>query len=316
MTWIVGIVAFIVVVGSIYQALGARADASAYPAPGVVLDVGGHSLHIHCTGTAGEGHPTVILEALSGGTSANWGRIQPQLAEVTRVCSYDRAGRAWSQDGIESRDLWGSVSDLEGLLRAAGEPGPYVMVGHSLGGHYVRGFAQVNPDSVLGVVLLDSSHPDQLDRYPAYEQDAKSFLHIARFFPAVARVGLFRLFFATGGEIDFQELPERQHAELASFWSTADFHRSVVSEMRLATTINRQAQMVPNLGDTPLLVISAGTNTPVGWDELQRDLATHSTDSRHVTIPNADHVSLTFNEADAAQVSELIAGFVAEFAAR
>ncbi len=314
--WLLGLIVVLIVAGSIYQALGARSDAAAYPAPGRVLDIGGYDLHLNCTGEAAGDRPTVILETLSGGTSANWAWIQPALAAQYRVCSYDRAGRGWSQPGVDSRDLWGSVADLEGLLRAGGITGPLVLVGHSIGGQYVRGFAQANPDEVVGVVLLDSSHPDQYELHPGYERDAETYLQMAKFFPTVARIGLFRLFFATGGEIDFASLPERQHAEVASFWSSAAYHHSQVSETRMAPTILSQAKMAPDFGDTPLLVISAGTNNPDGWSELQRDLATQSTDSEHVTLTEATHVSLAFDRTHAAQVSELIASFAQRANAR
>lgn len=308
--WLLAAIAVLVLAGSIYQAAGSRADAGAYPPPGQLFDVGGYSLHLNCTGESSEGRPTVILETLSGGTSVSWAWIQPELAATTRVCSYDRAGRGWSEPGIESRNLWGTVADLEGLLNAAGVQGPYVLVGHSIGGLYVRAFAQANPDDVVGMVLLDSSHPDQYDLHPEYARDAESFLQIARFFPALARVGLFRFYFATGGEIDFQGLPERQHAELASFWSSAGYQRSLISETRMAPTIYEQALTLSDLGDLTLLVISASDDNPDGWSALQRDLAALSTGSEHVTIPGTTHVSLAFDRAHAARVSELIASLV------
>ncbi len=305
--WLLAVIAVLALAGAVYQALGSRADASAYPPPGQLYPVGDQRLHLHCVG---EGSPTVILDTLSGGTSVNWAWVQPELARSTRVCSYDRAGRGWSEPrGGESKDLWGTVSDLRTLLEVAGVEGPFVLVGHSIGGNYVRAFAQANPSQVAGVVLLDSSHPELFDRHPEYAQNAASYLQIARFFPTLANLGLFRVYFATGGELDFQGLPERQHAELAAFWSSPGYHRSQVSETRAAPTVFAQARELGTLGEVPLLVISAGDN-PDDWSALQRELAALSTTSSHLTISDATHVSLAFDEAHAARVSELIATMV------
>jgi hypothetical protein len=119
--------ALLLVTGVIYQAIGSAADARRYPPPGELVSVGQYRLHIYCTG---EGSPTVILDTLHGGTSINWAFVQPEAAKVTRVCSYDRAGRGWSDQDAMPRDLWGTAEDLHTLLLNAGEQGPYVLVGH------------------------------------------------------------------------------------------------------------------------------------------------------------------------------------------
>lgn len=102
----------------------------------------------------------MILETTSDGSSANWGWVQPEVAKFTRVCAYDRAGRGWSELGPEPRDAERIAGELHTLLRNAGVPGPYVMVGHSAGGLFVRQYAQRYPNEVVGMVLLDAAHPD------------------------------------------------------------------------------------------------------------------------------------------------------------
>jgi pimeloyl-ACP methyl ester carboxylesterase len=120
------------------------------------VDIGGRSLYLDCRG---RGSPTVILEAGSGGDSATWAAVQDELAATTRTCAYDRGGRGRS-DPTAARTLQDAAADLRALLRAAGESGPFIAVGHSLGGDYARVFAAENRDEVAGLVLVDSFDPD------------------------------------------------------------------------------------------------------------------------------------------------------------
>src|SRR5690606_3048470 len=142
-------------------------------------------------------------------------------------------------------------------LQNAGEVGPYILVGHSIGGLYVRAFAQQYPEETAGIVLVDSAHPEQLVRYPEYDAQREAYLQDLAMFPTLARFGLFRLYFASGGEIDFQDLPPEAHDALAAFWSSPLYFESQRAETALAPTIYSQAQALDSLGDRPLIVISA-----------------------------------------------------------
>src|SRR5205823_4124433 len=133
-------------------------DERAHPAPGRLVDAGGYRLHLNC---AGDSSSTVILESGLANRSADSDIVQPEIAGATRVCSYDRAGIGWSDYGAEPRDPWRIATELHNLLQAANVPGPYVLTGHSFGGLYVRMFAALYPEEVMGMVLVDSSHPDQ-----------------------------------------------------------------------------------------------------------------------------------------------------------
>ncbi len=157
---VIGLVA-LAVIGAIYQAFATEIYRRLYPPPGELVDVGGHSLHINCVG---EGSPTVILESGSGATSVDWANIQPEVANTTRVCAYDRAGSGWSEPGPGPGDPQQIAGELHTLLGNAGIDGPYVLVGHSFGGLYVRMYADLYPNEVEGMVLVDSSHPEQSKR--------------------------------------------------------------------------------------------------------------------------------------------------------
>src|ERR687894_2835061 len=152
------------VAGAIYQAIATRLAERAYPPPGEMVGVGGHRLHINC---AGRGGPAVVLDAGSGGFSAQWVRVQREVAGTTRVCAYDRAGMGWSEIGPEPRDARQISGELHTLLSKAGIEGPYVLVGHSFGGMYMQTYAARYPEEVAGVALVDSStQADQFGQRP------------------------------------------------------------------------------------------------------------------------------------------------------
>jgi pimeloyl-ACP methyl ester carboxylesterase len=112
----------------------------------------GRNLNLKCSG---RGAPTILLESGFGASPGAWGRVQPQLARMTRVCAYDRAGSGFSDPGPLPRDGAAIARDLDQALEAAGIEGPYIIVGHSAGGLYARLFAARRPGEVQGLVLLD-----------------------------------------------------------------------------------------------------------------------------------------------------------------
>ena len=130
--------------------------------PAQLLQVGPHKMFVSCAGK--ETEPTVILEAGTGDSSEVWKIVQEQVQKFARVCSYDRLGLGKSDKVAVPHTADEIVEDLHGLLHAAPIPGPYVMVGHSIGGIYVRKYATLFPTEVKGLVLLDSSHEEQFTR--------------------------------------------------------------------------------------------------------------------------------------------------------
>ena len=125
-----------------------------YVEPGQRVDIGGRRINLHCSGA---GSPTVILMAGSASWSPIWYKVQPVIAQETRVCAFDRAGFGFSDPAPRFQNLADVVDDLHTALTAALIPEPYVLVGHSLGGIEVRLYAQRWPKQVAGMVLVDTS---------------------------------------------------------------------------------------------------------------------------------------------------------------
>jgi pimeloyl-ACP methyl ester carboxylesterase len=299
---LVGIIAGLIalaVMGAIYQAIATEIDQRAYPPPGKLVDVGSHRLHIHCIG---QGSPTVILEAANFGMSAHWVRVQQQLAQTTRACAYDRAGMGWSERGSEPRDARQISSELHALLGNADIEGPYVLVGHSYGGLYARMYAARYSEEVAGVVLVDSSHPEQFTRTPEGQAMYEQTNRLGTVFPFLTRLGVIRL---TNYYPAHPDLPPKQRAQIEAFNSSTRQVATTAQEFRATPETSAQVRSAGSLGDTPLAVITAGEQSPE-WLEMQDELAALSSDSIHRVVKGATHESLLYDKGDAQVTSAAI----------
>jgi pimeloyl-ACP methyl ester carboxylesterase len=291
--------------GGGYETVREAADAQAYPMPGQLIDVGGHSLHLNCTGS---GSPTVVLEPGGGEMSSNLGWIAPAVARHTRVCVYDRAGRGWSESADTAQDGTQIATDLHTLLHRGHVPGPYVLAGHSFGGLYVLTFAARYPDEVAGMVLVDSTAPASAtaaEPGAASPGDLGSYDIMRRVSALVstsARLGLGRLYAQT----DFGSLPPRSRDELRASTATASTLRSTIDEYVQASASVEQAASLGDFADKPLVVLTAGSGSAAGWSAKQNHLATLSTNSVHRVIAGATHASLIADEEDAAATTQAI----------
>ena len=220
-----------------------------------LVDIGGRRLHVSCTGT---GSPTVILEAGLGDSSETWKAVQPAVAGFTRVCAYDRAGKGTSDPDPrpEFRTSRVIVEDLSRLLRAAPVSGPYVLVGHSLGGAHIRLYASRFPKEVVGMVLVDASHEDQYTR--------------------IKSTGVSPPLPAPGENSERADMLASLDEVGKERWR-ADIPLVVVSHGRPI------ADVLPNI--TPEQV----TRIEAAWLELQRELASRSSQGRLVIAQKSGH---------------------------
>ena len=290
-------------VGGGYETVRESLDARDYPMPGQLIDVGGHRLHLHCTGS---GSPTVVLEPGLGASSSDLGWIAPAVARDTTVCVYDRAGRGWSDAADGPQDGAHIAADLHTLLDRAHVPGPYVLAGHSFGGLYVLSFAAQFPDQVAGLVLLDSTAPKPGPPLPT-NTDSYNFLgRVAALVPAAAHLGAGRLL----AQSSYGTLPPRSRDEARANSSTARYLASFIEESVEGSASVHQAASLTDLGGKPLIVLTADRNADDEWQSTQDHLATLSTNSLHRHV-NATHASLLDDEADSAAASQAIHDVVA-----
>lgn len=299
LVWLARIVAGVLglaVIGAVWESTSEAADARAYPPPGQMVDVGGYRLHIDCTGT---GSPTVVIDAGWGDWSSTWKSwVQPGVEKTTRVCTYDRAGMGYSEAGPLPRNAAQFTKELHTLLQRASIPGPYVLVGHSMGGLTVRVFAHEYPAEVAGVVLIDSMSPGQANRPVAdTEPQASSQPSGLGIVTLPARIGLIRLLAVPLG-LEPVLSPEVQHAHDAYSVSPRFVQTYLDEGMGMPESL-AQAGTVKTFGDLPLIVLSRGLDPKPEWQADQAGLLQLSSHSEQLFADKSDH-SVEVNQPDAA----------------
>lgn len=300
------IVAFIVIVifaGCAYQSIAESNEARAYPPPGNLIDVGGYKLHLYCIG---EGAPTVILDAAFPAQVSNWIWVQSQIAKTTRVCAYDRAGHGWSDLGSEPRDAKQQARELKTLLEKANEQGPFVLVGHSLGGLYVREFADMYPDQVAGMVLIEGTHPDSWKRQNLQEGIGADtgMLNVA---PMLARVGFFRAGLFPVPKAD-AALPELQRNEEQAYFNSVKYFENLRAVNNSFSAALQQVRETKDIGSKPLAIVvgAASENFQGVARELQDELLKLSSNSAFISVEGATHSGLVDDERFAAETANAI----------
>jgi pimeloyl-ACP methyl ester carboxylesterase len=295
----------LLVTGAVYQAVATRRDKHRFPPPGQLVDVGGHHLHLNVKGEA-KGSPTIILEAGMASISSNWGWVQRELAKTTRVVAYDRASLGWSDVGEKPLDAAKSARELHKALEQAGIQAPYVLAGHSYGGLVVRMFTDLYPDEVVGIVLVDSSHPDQWVHIPA-SKGGQTVAIGNRVTAFIARFGVMRLFHLE--ESFIKGLPEREYAEMRAYLSTPDGWRAGADGLIAWRDLSQQqVNAAHSLGNLPLFVLSVTEQDRYAdvLTNLQAELPKLSTNSKHVTVEGATHYTLVSMQNYAVVVSDAI----------
>lgn len=282
-----------------YNMIAQRYYQSIYKAPGKLYEVGGYRMHLYCTG---EGSPTLVLEAGWTVPALGWGTVQPELSKTTKVCSYDRAGYGWSEPQPGPRDADQIATQLHALLQQAGVTGPIILMGHSMGGLYIRDYASHYPENLVGLIFVDAITPVQpgqlspelradLYEIPTYEYYIFSMtygLGIPRVMGECSKV-----------YAGFEEHTERMLAEsvcnslLGEIWKEYKGWWQSFDE-----TIHTGPY-----GNLPILIFSrdpqkhSGAGAPsrleleesVVWNQMQEDLKKFSTRNRRIIFRGSGH---------------------------
>lgn len=268
------------------------------PPPGRRIDIGGRKLHLHCTG---KGAPSVILEAGASAFAIDWSLVQPEIARTNRVCSYDRAGSGWSDPSHVVETPAGVVANLHALLQAAGVKPPYVMVGASMGGIYVRLYDLRYPGEIGGMVLVDPSYEERL--FTMFEDKPVTIASLTadqlRSTIPSGPATVPRRQPQTGPPFDLLphklyvlrvELERRLIESVPTsvphdvVFTFAEGQRAALAELHLLTTTQTHS-----LGDRPLVVLTRGIDSSQGLQDAHAAVARQSTNSRHIVVAGSGH---------------------------
>jgi pimeloyl-ACP methyl ester carboxylesterase len=264
------------------------------PPRGTFVDVAGKRMRIVCEGAREPGQPLVVFEAGAYSGSADFGWLQPQVATFARTCSYDRAGMGWSEPTDRPRDPGTLADDLHALLAAAGEPGPYVLVGHSMAGLMTRAFISAHPDEVQGLVLIDAADPSAIG-IPEARIWIRRYQRLARLGAGLSQVGLVKPlspFFANRiGLPDGPALREKHR-----MFGAPRHMRAAAAE--ITSTIDGAARAQgadPYLAAIPVAAVTAGPAGEPGrsaWKEAQQRAARLSSQGFAINVDAATHTSI------------------------
>ena len=295
-----GLMLLVIVAGAGYEIRGRHLAAREFPPPGKLVDIGGRRIQVDCRG---RGEPTVVFQAgldISG--SLSWSAVHDAVAETTRACAYSRAGILWSDPGTGVPSGKGVAEDLHAALKMAGERPPLVLVGHSLGGPYSMIYTKYFGAEVAGLVFVDASHPDQVQRLKPVMPERNS-MRLYKVASALAWTGVIRAAPASSKGLPHQPA-DAARAQAAYAPTSLD---AMLEETDALDDVLAEAGTFRQLGNRPLFVLTAtaplskealgalkmtpeqGRQLQEIWIELQNDEASWSSQSRHQFVPEAGH---------------------------
>lgn len=268
-------------------ALGEAALAVAGPLPmrGQMIDIGGRRLHLICEGPKGPA-PTVLFEPGAFGFSADFAVVQDKVAaQGLHTCAYDRAGMGLSDPGPAPRTSAAIAADLEKLLAAAHEDGPFILVGHSMAGLHLRLFATRNPGKVAGLVLVDATTPEATD-LPQIRKFVDAFTRASHLASFGAKTGLYAPLSFTwfGDKIGLTPVASKEKRRA---FASVRHNRWAADEVSQWLVSANEAKAAGRLDpDWPVAVVTAGaSHGRLGWKSLQ---AAPARESRHGYVENVE----------------------------
>jgi len=283
-------------------------------APGKLVDVGGFNLHINSSGEKSN-KPTLVIESGAGTPATAYHWLDKKLNNTIRVVRYDRAGLGYSDESNTPRDPKTVARELHTLLEKSGEHPPYIMAGHSLGGLHIRVFTQMYPDEVVGMVFLDSSHPDQQERMkmPVFD----SMTTILKVYSVLADMGIVSAIDTLFGPLTTGEgLPSEINHEMSDILKNGKHLSGQIKEMEFLDTAFQQSKTTKDFGSIPVRVFTAAGEIPEinkkimrefgmdpdtfqpKWFKLQKEIAETSTNGKQVNI-DGNHFSIFTKEENA-----------------
>jgi len=292
-----GLVVLLAIVGAIYQSVESSNDLRTHSPPGRLIEVNGYKMHLYCVG---DGSPTVILESGLNDSWLYWYKVQPAVAKSTRVCSYDRAAVGWSDVQPEPPDSRNIALHLHSLLNNAGVKPPYILVGHSIGGIHIRVYQNMYPSDVVGMVLIDSSHPDQMKRFPSKLMKWSALQRLEfKLVELAMPFGIPRFFglLCGGGPAEIRDMSrtlecqtrwiETQQTELNNFDNSAAEGRTTGSLGSMPLVVLSRD---PDKGGLPGIIgADVAKQTDMAWGQMQEELSRLSTRGSHMVAKGAAH---------------------------
>jgi pimeloyl-ACP methyl ester carboxylesterase len=285
---------------------------------GRLVDVGGRRLHLHCMGS---GSPTVVIEAGASSFAIDFALVQPEIAKMTRVCSYDRAGSGWSDQRKDVETPTRVIRDLRALLDAAAEQGPFVMVGASRGGMFVRLFQAEYPRDIAGLVLIDPTAEDRLFVMYQGKSVALTFLtpeqHRATQPAPRASLPIPTRPAQTGPPFDRLPPPlyekrvaldRKLIASMAPTVSAEIVVESGTGDYEMLSRLSGARKATPTLlGDMPVIVLTRGLNVSPEQQAAHAEISRMSRNSRHLVVTGSYHeIHLSHPEAVVRAVADVL----------
>jgi pimeloyl-ACP methyl ester carboxylesterase len=316
----------LLVVGAVYQQVGAALDAKLAPPAGDMVSVNGHAVHFDCMG---DGPRTYLLDAGAGAGAFEWWRLQPLLAKSGRACAFDRPGLGWSESSGGTHDAAASAQELAGLVRASKIPVPFIYVGHSLGANIGIVYRNLYPHDVAALVLIEPGNPKDLleDFHGTRDQAMRQrpdcglicYAAGAAAYLGVARLGV--LIAVRGGK----NLSGPVLIEYRAIMARPSHVMATVSSFVYALPKTAYEDMeVRTFGDTPVIVFASserfngdGFDSWADYDKWRieqraylaslADMSAHGTGP--IAIPDSNHSSMVMGERQSVVLAQEILGF-------